>query len=225
MTKTPKPAHEDNIGIIGGIGSSPAGPFTAESLFELLNKVLLTTDRAARRGDRGIADFASHLNLMAQRANIEASVWTQEAENIERALPAIETLINVLPLMAPDYVEAASNRNFHGLPFSTEMTAKVQRSRQELETLERLYQAALAARRLGLPRAFYPAVHHYTKWKYFASDLAELFHEYLPGHSKEAGYRFIKEVVPSITDETTTIEAVKSQLKKKRPVNRGKGSP
>ncbi len=79
--------------------------------------------------------------------------------------------------------------------------------------------AAGAARELGLPMTNNPmlviAPPTDKRWEHFGEQLAAIFHSALPGRSKEAAYRFIKAVVPDITGEQPSFEAIKTAFKKK----------
>jgi hypothetical protein len=93
-----------------------------------------------------------------------------------------------------------------------------------LAAIDALIDAANLAQQRNLPRIMVgmvgiPSV---RGWKELADELQSLFSLALPDQPKAAAYRFIVAVVPILTGEHPTLEAVQTALKKKRYADRGK---
>jgi hypothetical protein len=54
-------------------------------------------------------------------------------------------------------------------------------------------------------------------WRGFVAPIVEIFHNFLPGRTKEDGYRFVERIIPIITDGKPSIENIKELLKNRSP--------
>jgi hypothetical protein len=166
--------------------------------------------------------------------------WRKELENI---VHSIYILTEILPKWRDNFdAELASFDNLmDNLPEDsrTEYAAEAARAaadmgqpkgydfREErqinLAAYDALVKAASVARERGLPLAPMIALSmRIERWRHFAEHLQKVIRHVLPQASKAASYRFIAAVTPDITGEKPTYEAVRSQLMRNRPVNRGK---
>jgi hypothetical protein len=195
----------------------PPEPFTLGMLLAVLREVL--------KGDvtlpvpTTIAPLMFCLNGICSKVKGWAGPWREEQKQLAMAAEAIRILIEFLPTQRNIYVAlaGASERLC-----KKEAAAKTQ---ADLAALDSLISAARVARKRGLPltlNAMLVAPSPTEGWTDIAEELRELFHSVLPDASKEAGYRFVKAVVPTITGESPSFDAIKTVFKRHRLPNRGK---
>jgi hypothetical protein len=189
----------------------PPEPFTLGMLLAVLREVL--------KGDvtlpvpTTIAPLMFCLNGICSKVKGWAGPWHEEQKQLAMVTEAIRVLTEILPAQRVGYAALAGGSE---RLCKQESAAKTQ---ADLAALDNLISAVRVARERGLPLTLNamlvmpsPAKH----WEDIAEELWELFHSALPDASKEAGYRFIKAVVPTITGETPSLGAIKTAFKKHR---------
>jgi hypothetical protein len=215
--------------------------FTVESVYRVLldKKVLLAGKRPSDK-DPAFVYLAQYLNNLQNIARGWKETWREELANIDSA---IYIITEILPKWHDDFAaeiacfynlmdnlpedsraeyaaEAAKTAADMGWPEGYDSREE---RRIDLAALDALVKAASVARERGLPLAPMIALSmRIERWPHFAEHLQKIFRHVLPEMSKAASYRFIVAVTPDITGETPTKEAVRSQLMRNRPVNRGR---
>lgn len=189
-----------------------AAAFTSESVFALLRERILKANEALPSiKDSGIAQLALALNIIRHQVEETREAWREEPNRLKRIDDAIGVLTDELPLQLQYFTEIAGG-------------AQADAPGPLLSAAKELVTSARKVRKHGVPQGinmlFLPSL-PIKSWMDIATDLQKVFSNALPGQPKAAIYRFIAEVVPAITGETPTVEAVKTAFKKKRVVNRG----
>lgn len=113
-------------------------------------------------------------------------------------------------------VEAARVRNAQR---EVDADRAAEEARARLAAFDALVKAARAAREVGLPMIHNPTLvmgRITQRWRDFGQLLATIFSSSFPDLSVAAAYRFIAAVTPEITGEHPTVEAVKTEFKKRR---------
>lgn len=210
----------------------PQDPFTPEAVFRLLEDMVLKgSGKRPRRTDPAIAQLALALNAIQLNVRSEYDAWSEEPQRLQRIKDAMEVLIESLPKQLDYYAAIARGTNCIDCAGErlkpTRQDGSVVKAR--LSLFNELILTAKAARDLDLPQAlnvlFFPTRDGRPPikgWMGIAPELLRAFHYLLPGQPREAAYRFIAAVMPTITNEKPTLEAVKTAFKKKRFVNKGK---
>ena len=156
-------------------------------------------------------------------------------ETVRRAGEAIWILTEILPTLREDYAREINllersvlETEPSNFPATDSAKARaciatfIEKQRARLAAFHALDTAAHNARELGLPMVNNPMLVTTPRtehWMEYAETLAAIFHSALPGRSKEAAFRFIEAVSPTISGENPTFEAIKTAFKKKRFVD------
>jgi hypothetical protein len=166
-----------------------SGQFTPESVYALLrgDKVLKVGKRPAK-SNPAIARLARGLNTIHHQVEFWSKPWRKELQKID---DAIQVLVEVLPKHLSSY----RADDIRVADFRT------------------ILAAAHRARHFHLPFAPGPPKERLRDIK---KELQGIFRDALPNAPDEAGYRFIKAVLPIITGEKLTDPAVKTEILKKR---------
>lgn len=197
-----------------------AEPFTPEEVLALLRTRVLKDDaRLPGSTDRAIVRLTKRLNVLRRLIRDwdgpSRAVLQQRWDMAE----AIRIIAEVLPAQREDYVKDTA------LFEPCETTDGAAKAQAYLATFDALISVARAARECGFPLTVDPKTipplppNH---WQHFAQEMVTGFKSLLPKRSNAAAYRFVVEITPKVTGEHPTFQAVESQLKKKRRVNRGK---
>jgi hypothetical protein len=218
------------------------GGFTPERVHQELLKALRGETVVPSAHDPAFTYLAERLNIF----RFIARGWNRarrEEEELKAICSAINTLVELLPKWRDIWANelALFNTSVAGLPddqranFEAELATlpPVKISGREiaargdpfdtggldLAALDALVEAANVARRRGLPHtpliAFSKRI---EAWPHIAEDLFKMIDHVLPTVPKLAAYRFIAAVVPEITEDAPTVQAVRTQIMRKRPV-------
>jgi hypothetical protein len=196
----------------------PDEDFTPESLHTLLReKVLKGSAVLPLQSDPGIKLLVRYLNNLREFAKNWRVPWPEKTEQLNKVGEAVGTLAELLPGLRDDYAKLQK------LLECLYTRSEVAEAQADLDGFDLLIFAVTHARQRKLP--FGRMGWHFGKkiecWEDVAKDLQKAFHDFLPGQSKEAGLRFIVEVVPAIVQQHPTFHAVRTALMRNRLVNRG----
>jgi hypothetical protein len=145
---------------------------------------------------------------MKWQISCERNSWKRSAELRKQLVETLTCLNNAIPPLYAEVDEALQNFATDGLIQPREEAISA------LSALEELMSAAGRAsqqRILTAPELRIPPV---DSWPRYAEVLEQKFHSLLPDQSKEAAYRFIVEVLPWVTGEEPTVDAVEKHLKR-----------
>jgi hypothetical protein len=194
----------------------PTGPFTREMAHTALREALKGNARLPSPGGSAVAHLVCYLNLLWWKVWGWTGPWLEEQGRHEMIAWAIQVLTEVLPLQRKDYIAATTPGEWK-IKGAAGTAAK---AREDLATFKALVAAARKARRRGLPLAFNMMLvmsKPIYRWQDFAEDSHRVFLSALSrvdktAKFKEAGYRFIRAIVPQITGEQPGYNAVKTEL-------------
>ena len=209
--------------------------FTPKSVLTLLRTVLKGNDRLPPQDGELIAMLTKALNILHWRVKGWAGPWSEHLETVRRIGEAILILTETLPTLREDYVREIKLLERHDLateppnrPAADSAKARaciaefIEKQRARLAAFDALVSAADDARELGLPMVNNPMLVTSPRtehWMDYAETLAAIFRSALPGRSKEAAFRFVEAVSPTISGENPTFEAVRSAFMRKRFVD------
>ena len=210
----------------------PPGPFSPMGLIALLNEKVFKKNKLEFQETSNIKSLTLQLNQWERLAGLDRSLWEQERERFQSIGNALDTLFSELPLIHVNYTQAVESFRKLGemaranpqiSPSLLEHAEEsLSRSKSELQAITSLYDTVSAAHELGLPRLFGPAKKIAHKWEDLADQMQAHFNWHLPKRPKADSYRFIQHVTPLITMERPTEEAVRTHLKRGRPVSNRK---
>jgi len=192
-------------------------PFTPELVHDLV-KVAMMGSRQPQPPDAKseevsrLTEILNHVRWTAEHCRSQLPTEFERGDAIARAL---RILTEEAPKLRDEYIE--------DLKSSEQSNWEVAHFRAKLKTLDTLVAAAQAAKRLS----FYPRVVPFGFegttgcWTECVKFLMEAF-KLTMGGSKETAYRFIEAVAPKITGERPTLNAIKTEVKRKRWESRGK---
>lgn len=207
-----------------------ADSFTPKRVQDLLREVLKNKTKLPNLDSPGLIDLAWVLNILHWKVKGWRGPWPRELEKRDAIADAIYCLTEDFPDQRKHYlaeVEMCERwETDESLSESKRLYfAKAREDAQaRLIALDDLTAAAERARELGLPMIFSPELVMSSptkRWVDIAKDLRWALEMAVPDCSKESVYRFIEAVVPDITGEQPSHEAVKTAFKKKRLENRG----
>jgi hypothetical protein len=193
-----------------------AAPLTPDGLFVLLRDKILISEQTKRPGssDPAIVELSFALRSFRRRFEGWSGPWSTAFEEFRKIEEAIALLSDTLPSHRRTYSEAVAAI----ARFGTTQDWAIIVARAQLSAFDELVKAARAARAVGLPLAPETGIietPRTERWSDFAHELQAHFNHALPRRPKDAAYRFIAEVVPAITGEHPSFEAVKTVFKRK----------
>ena len=194
--------------------SQPPGPFTPESVRAMLTTEVLKGE--AVPNSAAVAALCHTLNTLRTYVDLRTIHWKAPMERRQQLASALIALETILPTLRSEVEQA---REFHQSDNATDQANECQRA---VDVIDGLTQAVTMASHCSI--LLHPAMRRETtvKWEQYSRDLLIQFKHVLPNSKKESGYRLIVAVMPNITGERPTLEAVKSHIKRNRPVKRGK---
>ncbi len=196
------------------------GHFTPEELRDLLaTKVLKEVEKLPPRNDPAIANLCHSLNALQNLVKLRTVDWKNSSSQRQQLASAMIVMEEVLPPLGDEVAEALRFASDNG---NLELTRQY---REALDVISNLSKAVTTAGECAV--LLHPALRltGTVRWEQYARHLVALLHQALPASSKESGYRFLVAVMPDITGEAPTFQAVKTHLKKDRPVKPAKSRP
>ena len=191
--------------------------FTPAKVHDLLAaKVLKGEKTLPPRNDPAIANLCHSLNALQTLVKLRTVDWKNSSSQRQQLASAMIVMEEVLPPLGDEVAEALRFASDDG---NLELSRQC---REALDVISNLTKAVTAAGECAA--LLHPALRlsATVRWEQYARDLIALFYQALSLSSKESGYRFLVAVMPDITGEAPTFQAVKTHLKKDRPVKRGK---
>ena len=193
------------------------GQFTPEKVHDLLVARVLKGGKLPPRNDPAISDLYHSLKALQDLVKFRTVHWKPNSERRQQLAYAMRVMDTVLPPLGAEVAAALASSDGN-----LELTRQ---NREALDVISNLSKAVTAAGECAA--LLHPALRlsATVRWEQYARDLMALLRQALPLSTKESGYRFLVAVIPDITGETPTLQAVKTHLKKDRPVNPAKSRP
>jgi hypothetical protein len=193
------------------------GRFTPEKVHDLLATKVLKGETLPPRNDPAISDLCHSLNALQDLVKFRTVHWKPNSERRQQLAYAMRVMDTVLPPLGAEVAAALASSDGN-----LELTRQ---NREALDVISNLSKAVTAAGECAA--LLHPALRlsATVRWEQYARDLMALLRQALPLSTKESGYRFLVAVIPDITGETPTLQAVKTHLKKDRPVNPATSRP
>jgi len=199
-------------------------PFTPEIVHGLLSAAMKGSQRGPYVKSDKVKRLTRALNRMQQVVTHCRDQLPEETKRATDVAKAIGVLIEEAPKLRGEYAVALDDLKRWTGDESTcppqQREEWTDRARRDLEALDALVAAAKVAREQRIPL---PPImlldDRAERWRTHATSLMDAFKE-ATGGSAEAGYRFIAAVVPRLTGEGTTPEAVKIELIRQRARSR-----
>jgi hypothetical protein len=193
--------------------------FTPGKVHDLLATKVLKGEKTTLppRNDPAVSDLCHSLNVLQYWVKLR-TVHGTNSDRREQLAFAMRIVDTVLPPLGAEVAEALAWFDDGNL----ELTRQY---REALDVISNLAKAVTEAGECAV--LLHPALRltGTVRWEQYARDLIALFRQALPASSKESGYRFLVAIMPDITGETPTFDAVKTHLKKDRPVKPAKSRP
>jgi hypothetical protein len=217
---------------------TPRSQFTRKKVDDLLGAKLKGNVLLPNPSGPAVGGLVFHLNFLQWKVRGWTGPWSKEQNRREMIAGAIQYLIEALPPQREDYVaelDLAGKKwewnNEDVAKEAAETAAKaMMNASADLAAFDALIAALITARERGLPLTFnwmLSSLHEPIlgrpkfRWLEFVRELYDAFDRAVPNAGKRAIYRLIEAVVPDISGEHPSYDAIETELKRpKRAADR-----